>query len=225
MQRREMLIGAMATSLGASWSARSRAETEARTPGTCVLTTTGDEGPFYFDAKLVRSNIIDSSSGIPLLLMMSVARARGCAPIKGARADVWHADADGFYSGYDGQLGTGDTPATPRPGRTFLRGTQYTDASGAVFFRTIYPSWYRGRTPHIHFKVFVGGGKVITNQIIFPEDVNDQVFALPPYRDHKGVRDTFNANDAILKRDMSGVLCAVGRQGASYRATLTVGVV
>jgi protocatechuate 3,4-dioxygenase beta subunit len=225
MQRREMLIGAMAASLGASLSAGPRAGTKARTPGTCVLTTTGDEGPYYFDAKLVRSNIVDGSRGVQLQLVMSVASVRGCLPIQGARADVWHADADGFYSGYDGQLATGDVPATSRPGRTFLRGTQYTDGSGAVSFRTIYPSWYRGGTPHIHFKVFVGDGAVVTNQIIFPEDINDEVFALAPYRDHKGVRDTFNANDSVLKHDMSGVLCAVVRRGASYRATLSVGVV
>jgi hypothetical protein len=55
--------------------------------------------------------------------------------------------------------------------------------------------------------VFVGKNEMITNQIIFPEDVNAEVFRQPPYRDHKGVRDTFNANDRVLKSDRSGVLC------------------
>jgi protocatechuate 3,4-dioxygenase beta subunit len=224
MRRREILVGALATALGTLRSVATRAGAPERTPGACVLTATGDEGPFYFDAKLVRSDIVDGCPGIPLDLVMSVVKAGGCGPIAGARADVWHADADGLYSGYDSQFGTGDVPAAARPGRTFLRGTQFTNRDGAVVFRTVYPSWYRGRTPHIHFKVFVGANDVVTNQIIFPEDINAEVFAQSPYREHKGKRDTFNANDTVLKRDMSGVLCAAVRHGSGYRATLAVGV-
>lgn len=224
MRRREILLGAVGASFAAMWGARSHAATLANAPGTCVLTPTGSEGPFYFDARLVRSDIVDGCAGVPLELAMTVVKVPGCAPVKGARADVWHADADGLYSGYSGQSGTGDVPASARSGRTFLRGTQFTDDSGTVVFRTIYPSWYRGRTPHIHFKVFVGRDEMITNQIIFPEDVNTEVFMQPPYRDHKGVRDTFNANDRVLKSDGSGVLCAAARGGDGYRATLIVGV-
>jgi protocatechuate 3,4-dioxygenase beta subunit len=224
MRRRELLLSALAASLTASWTRRTRAATPASAPGSCTLTPTGSEGPFYFDARLVRSNIIDDCAGIPLELAMTVARMPGCVPIKGARADVWHADADGLYSGYRDQSGTGDVPASARTGRTFLRGTQFTDDTGTVHFRTIYPSWYRGRTPHIHFKVFVGKDEMVTNQIIFPEDVNTDVFKRPPYRDHKGVRDTFNANDRVLRGDGSGVLCAAERAGEIYRATLIVGV-
>jgi protocatechuate 3,4-dioxygenase beta subunit len=223
MRRREILLGAVGASLGA-WALRSHAATPSNTPGSCVLTPTGAEGPFYFDAKLVRSNIVDGCAGVPLELAMSVMKVPGCAPIKGARADVWHADADGLYSGYSSQSGTGDVPASARTGRTFLRGTQFTNDDGTVVFRTIYPSWYRGRTPHIHFKVFVGKNEMITNQIIFPEDVNKEVFSQPPYRDHKGVRDTFNANDRVLRSDGSGVLCSAQRGGEGYRATLIVGV-
>jgi len=224
MRRREILLGAMGASFSALWGARSRAATQAGTPGTCVLTPTSGEGPFYFDAKLVRSNIVDGCAGVPLELAMTVVKMPGCAPVKGARADVWHADADGLYSGYSEQSGTGDVPASARPGRTFLRGTQFTDESGTVVFHTIYPSWYRGRTPHIHFKVFVGKDEMVTNQIIFPEDVNTEVFKQPPYRDHKGVRDSFNANDRVLRGDGSGVLCSAARGGEGYRATLVVGV-
>jgi protocatechuate 3,4-dioxygenase beta subunit len=220
MHRREILLGAMGASLGAMWGLRSQAATR----GTCVLTPTTSEGPFYFDAKLVRSNIVDGCAGVPLELAMTVVKFRGCAPIKGARADVWHSDADGLYSGYSDQRGTGDVPASARTGRTFLRGTQFTDDSGTVVFQTIYPSWYVGRTPHIHFKVFVGNNEVVTNQVIFPEDVNTEVFKQPPYRDHKGVRDTFNANDRVLRGDRSGVLCAAARAAEGYRATLVVGV-
>jgi protocatechuate 3,4-dioxygenase beta subunit len=223
MRRREILLGAMGASLGA-WGLRSYAAAQAQAPGSCVLTATGAEGPFYFDSKLVRSNIVDGCAGVPLELAMTIVKVPGCAPITGARADVWHADADGLYSGYANQSGTGDVPASARTGRTFLRGTQFTDDSGTVVFHTIYPSWYRGRTPHIHFKVFVGRNEMITNQIVFPVEVSAEVFRQPPYRDHKGVRDTYNANDRVLRSDGSGVLCAAARGGEGYRATLVVGV-
>jgi protocatechuate 3,4-dioxygenase beta subunit len=225
MRRREILLGAMGASLGATWGLRSQAAAQAKGVGTCVLTPTASEGPFYFDAKLVRSNIVDGCAGVPLELAMTIVKVPGCAPIKGARADVWHADADGLYSGYSDQQGTGDVPASKRTGRTFLRGTQFTDDSGTVVFHTIYPSWYVGRTPHIHFKVFVGKNEVVTNQVIFPEDVSAEVFKQPPYREHKGVRDTFNANDRVLRSDRSGVLCSAARAAEGYRATLVVGVV
>ena len=62
--------------------------------------------------------------------------------LENAIVDVWHADAGGDYSGV-GSL----------QGETFLRGIQTTDANGDAAFTTIFPGWYRGRAPHIHFKV------------------------------------------------------------------------
>ncbi len=67
----------------------------------------------------------------------------------------WHADARGVYSGYSGQSGTGGTADRSASGKTFLRGTQFADDEGFTRFSTIYPSWYRTWTPHIHFKIFL----------------------------------------------------------------------
>jgi protocatechuate 3,4-dioxygenase beta subunit len=105
-----------------------------------------------------------------------------------------------------------------------LRGTQFTDGDGAVTFRTIYPSWYSGRTPHLHFKIYLGDRDVVTNQIIFPEEINEYVFAQAPYNEHGKVRDTFNVDDSYLARDGSGVLCAIEPRGGRYGATILVAV-
>ena len=89
MDRREILLGALAASLGATRVGRAQGATLAgNTPGACVLTRTGSEGPFYFDPRLVQSDIVDGCEGVPLELAMTVVKARGCTPIKGARADV-----------------------------------------------------------------------------------------------------------------------------------------
>ena len=90
-----------------------------------------------------------------------------------------------------------------------------TDATGNVQFRTIFPSWYGGRTPHVHFKVFLGGNEVVASQIFFPDEITKEVFSdWRPYRDHASKRTTFNGNDPIKQ----GIHSDVTRQSRSYAA-------
>jgi len=84
-----------------------------------------------------------------------------------------------------------------------------------VQFRTIFPSWYGGRTPHLHFKVFLGGKEVVASQIFFPDAISREVFnEWQPYRDHVSKRRTFNDNDPITQ----GVHSTVGRERGVYAA-------
>ena len=121
------------------------------------------QGPFYFDPKLVRDDITEGKWGAPLALTLQVVEAKNCTSLKTTRVDVWHSDGLGIYSGYARQA-TGSSK-----GETFLRGTQFTDAEGAVRFTTIYPGWYPGRTPHIHFKVIFDHKDMVTGQLYFPD--------------------------------------------------------
>src|SRR5882672_7576563 len=57
--------------------------------GTCVMTPEAEEGPFYFDPKLLRSDIAEKRPGIPLTLSLRLLDAGDCAPLPGARVDVW----------------------------------------------------------------------------------------------------------------------------------------
>ena len=124
------------------------------------------------------------------------------------------------YFGYARQA-TGSTE-----GETFLRGTQFTDADGAVRFTTIHPGWYPGRTPHIHFKVILDDKDLVTGQLYFPDTVSERIYAtLSPYRERKAERDTLNANDFIFqKQGGSETLVAVEEDGGSYRASLVIGI-
>ena len=88
-------------------------------------------------------------------------------------------------------------------------------------FRTIFPSWYGGRTPHVHFKVFLGGNEVVASQVFFPDEITREVFAeWQPYREHAAKRTTFNDNDPIKQ----GIYSDATRQRGSYaaRAVLVV---
>jgi protocatechuate 3,4-dioxygenase beta subunit len=221
LTRRAALASAAAISAGfVIGGAGAKKETSGPGAKVCLLTPEAMEGPFYFDPKLVRSEITDGKPGAQLVLTLQIVEAKDCAAVPGARVDVWHADALGLYSGYAGQE-TGSAN-----GETFLRGTQFTRGGGKVDFTTIYPGWYPGRTPHIHFKVFVDRRDVITGQLYFPDPVTEHVYATnSPYREREVARDTFNADDFIfVKEGGADTVLTVKENGAYYLANLVIGI-
>jgi protocatechuate 3,4-dioxygenase beta subunit len=188
----------------------------------CTLTPEQIEGPFYLDQARTREDISEGKPGVPLQLTLRVLEvSAACAPIPYAAVDVWQCDALGIYSGYEG-VAIAPRHVEPVDDKTFLRGTQLTDAAGAVRFRTIYPGWYSGRTPHVHLKVRVGG-KAATTQLYFPDEVTNAVYARAPYDRHPN-RDTTNATDRFLGpiADKSLLTWRMERAGDGYVATATV---
>jgi protocatechuate 3,4-dioxygenase beta subunit len=196
----------------------------------CTLTPDSGEGPFYFDPSLVRADLSGGEAGVPLELAVQLTRVRDCAPLAGVRLDLWQADALGLYSGYERQDGVGGVSTARAVGATYLRGTQFADADGWVRFKTVYPSWYGGRTPHLHLKVFVDSKEVLAAQAFFDDDVNAEVFGnFDPYREHIKKRKAFNANDPFIDADhdghVDGVFCDVGRSdrgGLTAKAVIAV---
>ena len=168
--RRQALLGLSAMVVTAASSTHILGQ-QARS---CVLTPDAGEGPFYLDPKLVRSDIVSGQPGAPLQLALQVIRAGDCATLANARVDVWHADALGLYSGYENQSGVGGVSTKSAAGQQYLRGTQFTDNTGNVQFRTIFPSWYGGRTPHVHFKVKLGARELLTTQLYVEGDAHNE---------------------------------------------------
>jgi protocatechuate 3,4-dioxygenase beta subunit len=183
----------------------------------CLLTPETTAGPFYLDPGLVRQDITEGRPGVPLKVALQVVDA-GCRPLDGARVDVWHCDAAGDYSGFARQ-GSRDTL-----GETFLRGTQFTDARGIAAFETIWPGWYRGRTPHVHYRIFLDAETLMTSQLFFPDGASEAVFRAPLYRDRAAGQDTTNATDGIARRAGARAYAQVAEHDGSWRAELVVGV-
>ncbi|MCC7252008.1 MAG: intradiol ring-cleavage dioxygenase [Hyphomicrobium sp.] len=181
------------------------------------------EGPFYFDPDLVREDITEGRSGIPLKLVLQVTEGATCQPIPGARVDVWHCDATGQYSGYDGQ---GDDQGISTKGEKFLRGAQTTNGTGEVTFKTIYPGWYRGRTTHIHFKVLLDEKAMLTGQMYFPDALSEYIFtSVAPYNGRTAKRDTLNSTDWIAGADGDHItFVSIREEADAYVATLVIGV-
>jgi protocatechuate 3,4-dioxygenase beta subunit len=219
LSRREAITGLGLATFFRPFAARAQSDR-------CVLTPDSGEGPFYFDPSLVRSDIVDGHAGAPLALEIEVVSVDGCRVLTDARVDIWHADGLGLYSGYSDQPGVGAGMPVDIRSQSFLRGTQFSDNDGRVDFRTIYPSWYGGRTPHVHFKVFVSARELVAGQIFFPDEINDEVFAdWDPYREFRRRRTAFNDNDMFLVDGaLQGAMAAVERTNDGYRAGVTLAV-
>jgi protocatechuate 3,4-dioxygenase beta subunit len=189
---------------------------------TCTLTPAAISGPYYFDPKLVRRDITEGHRGAPLRLRFIVMDAANCTPVSGARIDVWHARADGYYSGYPGQ---GDKQNVDTSGGTFMRGTQIANERGEVLFDTVYPAWYTGRTVHVHFKIFIEDKDMLTGQMYFPDALSQYIFANVGAYQRKAPRTVFNNNDEFARSDtIRGGFCDIKEEAERYLATLIVGV-
>ena len=167
----------------------------------------------------MRADITEGLPGAPLRLALQVVD-EACRPIAGARVDVWHCDAGGNYSGYARQ---GSDRARDTRGATFMRGTQFADASGVAAFRTVWPGWYRGRTPHVHYKVFLDEATLLTSQLFFPDGASETVYRGGPYRERAAAQDTTNADDGIARRAGPRAFARVAQGAGGWRADLVVG--
>lgn len=101
----------------------------------CALTPEQTEGPFYLDVDSVRRDIREDRPGAALRVAVRVLDADGCTPVRDAVFEIWHCDADGRYSGFEGASaggpgrGGGGGPAVGDTCR-YLRGAQITDTLG-----------------------------------------------------------------------------------------------
>lgn len=169
--------------------------------GTCALSPKETAGPFPIKSPsdLVQANIVGDRKGVPMVLNITVQdQSNGCKPFANTFVDVWHCDADGYYSQYGGTR----MQKEDFTGNNFLRGRQKTDANGNVSFVTIFPGWYRGRAPHIHLEILDANEKSLrVSQIAFPKDTCDVVYATSEYN---GEQDTINSKDNVFSDSEKG---------------------
>ncbi|MEB3369862.1 catechol 1,2-dioxygenase [Saccharopolyspora mangrovi] len=139
------------------------------------------EGPYYVpDAPEQGSSgsvpMRDDEPGTPLTWTGRVTSTSGSA-LAGAKVELWHADADGYYSQF-----------APNIPEWNLRGTFTTAADGNFEIRTVRPApyqiptdgacgkliaaagWHAWRPAHLHVKVSAPGHELLTAQLYFPGD-------------------------------------------------------
>ncbi len=197
---------------------------------TCVVKPALTEGPYFVDDQLNRvdirvepsDNSVKEGALLNLIFRVSDVSQGTCAPLPGAQVDVWHCDAQGWYSDVE-------DPGFDTSGQQWLRGYQITDESGVAEFITIYPGWYSSRAVHIHFKIRTDPdadeGYEFTSQLFFSEELTDLVHAGEPYAS-KGYRDTLNVNDNIFQGSDGLLTLEIAEldDGSGYSATFDIGL-
>jgi catechol 1,2-dioxygenase len=139
------------------------------------------EGPYYVpDAPEQGARgsvpVREDEPGTPLTWTGAVTSTDGTA-LAGAKVELWHADAEGFYSQF--------APGIPEWN---LRASFTTGADGKFEIRTVRPApyqiptdgacgkliaaagWHAWRPAHLHVKVSAPGHEQLTAQLYFPGD-------------------------------------------------------
>lgn len=147
----------------------------------------GSNGPNVLtESGVVRRDLTRSfgdasgvATGVPTTIELRLIDvAGGGGPLEGAAVYLWHCDAQGRYSLYDGEIA----------GENYLRGVQVSDADGRLAFDTVFPAAYPGRWPHAHFEVYAdldaatsGAQKHRTSQLAIPKGACETVYATGGY--------------------------------------------
>jgi protocatechuate 3,4-dioxygenase beta subunit len=115
-------------------------------------------GPFYKPSSPKRTSLLEPGMKGTKILLQGYVRSTRCKPVGGALLDLWQADAAGVYdnAGYK------------------LRGHQFADEWGRYAFETIVPGLYPGRTRHFHVRVQAPNSPVLTTQLYFPGEPQNQ---------------------------------------------------
>lgn len=134
------------------------------------------EGPFYprpsmrmpdNDNDLVKvRGVLERAGGEVFTLRGTVSDQTG-KPLAGHRVEIWQCDVNGKY------LHTGDNRNVAYDSAFQGFGQDTTDDTGGYVFRTIKPTIYPGRTPHIHVKVFDGETELLTTQLYIKGHANN----------------------------------------------------
>jgi protocatechuate 3,4-dioxygenase beta subunit len=92
----------------------------------CKLAREQEQGPYYIEDEMLRSNVVEDRVGLPLALRIGLLDARNCKPLNNVAVDIWSCDALGLYSGFTkqnpmgpggpGAPGQGFGPGGPPPG-------------------------------------------------------------------------------------------------------------
>ena len=145
-------------------------------------TTANLMGPFWRLNSPATENggsiVRSPTPGDPIFVEAWV-RDKSGKPVRGAKVDVWHTSADGFYENQD-----------PEQAEMNLRGQFTTDENGCIAFRSVKPAGYpvpvsgpvgellkaqgrhNMRPAHIHFMVFKEGYKTQFSQVYSSDDPN-----------------------------------------------------
>ena len=182
---------------------------------TLTLTPKQTEGPFYPDKMpldtdndlIVINDALTPAVGTIAYLSGTVTDSKG-NPLRNTLVEIWQVDNNGIY------LHTRGGNRQKWDSNFQGYGRFLTDSKGRYFFRTLKPSPYSGRTPHIHMAVSATGQRKLTTQCyIKGEPRNENDFIL------KRIKDSRARNSLVIPfNKIAG--SKVGEVGAQFDIVL-----
>ena len=148
--------------------------------GSLTRTPWQGEGPFYpdqipedTDNDLVKNGENSVEAGGKILILKGILVNLASQPVNGVSIEIWQTDNNGVY------LHSGSFASAIMDKQFQGFGRTKTDRNGQFLFRTIVPTEYPGRTPHIHMKLWSEGQNVLTTQLYIhnhPQNEKDFLF-------------------------------------------------
>lgn len=120
----------------------------------CAPTPPDADGPFYRANAPIRNSI-----GTGYLLLGEVKSAANCAPIAGAKIEIWMTGPNGRYDDR-------------------WRATLFSRPDGRYYFQSHFPGPYGSRPPHIHLVVNAPGFAELITQHYPVADSAEAIFDL-----------------------------------------------
>ena len=134
--------------------------------GSLIRTPWQGEGPFYpdkipvdTDNDLVKNGDNSFEAGGKILILNGILLNPDSEPVNHVSIEIWQTDKNGVYR----HSGSFARDIMDKQFQGF--GRTKTDRNGQFFFRTIVPTEYPGRTPHIHMKLWREEKNILTTQL------------------------------------------------------------
>lgn len=183
----------------------------------CSLTEDLTLGPCYFSLDHYRQDISDGEKGVPTIFAIQ-ALDRNCNPVPGVIVDLWHTNAEGFYSADNTQSSSTEVFLREYCANNnqramnsrWHRGAQVTDADGVAYFKSCFPGWYAGRTNHIHLRFVNNGNVSLDTQLAFPDALCNEIHS--GHEEYIGrVQDTTGTRDSVFGSAYSNFVMDIAR--------------
>ena len=144
--------------------------------GNLIRTPWQGEGPFYpdrfpedTDNDLVKNGELSVEAGGKILILNGILVNLDSKPVNGVSIEIWQTDKNGVY------LHSGSFARDIMDNQFQGFGRTKTDRNGRFFFRTIVPTEYPGRTPHIHMKLWREGKNILTTQLYIHDHPQNKI--------------------------------------------------
>ena len=173
------------------------------------LTPKQVEGPFYPDILpldtdndlIILNDSLTPAIGTIAYLSGKITDNKG-NPIRNSLVEIWQVDNNGVYLHSKGGSRAKQDTNFQGYGR-FL-----TDSKGNYFFRTLKPSYYSGRTPHIHMAVSVKDREKFTTQCYIKGEPRNQRDAILKRVKDRKARESLIVPFNPVKGSKSGEVAA-----------------